>query len=273
MTNTKNIYVSACDVAEDAKLNHEIAEELRKYTPASLENKGSKFSSKLALNRKRMGLNKTLCLLTLFTILPTFAHAETCTPTPDCKTLGYTETSCPDGSGVKCPWNTSLMYCPQCKQKDVCQSCKVGMILNSDMTCSYEKVSGKTPIGVVSQQTITTVGATIKCQGFAVALKDMGNLTWNDADSQCNSYSASGIKGWHLPTKEELSTIHSNISSVQGGLTKAGGTQFSSTYYWSSSNYYGGNYWAVDPVSGGTDYWNYGTNGYVRPVLDLSGLR
>ena len=44
------------------------------------------------------------------------------------------------------------------------------------------------------------------------------------------------------PTKEELLTVHSNINSVQSGLTKAGGTQFVSNDgyfpYWSSS-YYG----------------------------------
>ena len=33
-----------------------------------------------------------------------------CVATPDCESLGYRETSCV-GGGVKCPWDTSKMYC------------------------------------------------------------------------------------------------------------------------------------------------------------------
>ena len=70
------------------------------------------------------GMTRMYVLLSILTLLPTLAHAETCTATPDCKSLGYTETSCPDGGGVKCPWNTSLMYCtPQCPSCPTCNSC------------------------------------------------------------------------------------------------------------------------------------------------------
>ena len=272
---SQQIHISSRDIAENIKLNHEIAKELRKYTPASLENKGSKFSSKLALNRKRMGLNKTLCLLTLFTLLPTLAHAETCTATPDCKSLGYTETSCPDGGGVKCPWNTSLMYCPQCKQKDICQSCYVGWILNSDMTCSQNKTSGETPIGVVANQTITMVGTTIKCQGVAVALSDLsGKMTWSNANSNISNYSAGGMTGWRLPIKDELLAVYGNKSAVSSGLTAAGGTQFTSDYYWSSSaNPSNTNYhWGVNLISGNVFSEGPNTNHYVRPVLAFEKL-
>lgn len=41
----------------------------------------------------------------------TNAKAE-CKTTPDCTAMGYTKTesNCPKGS-IKCPWNTSLVYC------------------------------------------------------------------------------------------------------------------------------------------------------------------
>ncbi len=277
MTN-KNIYISAKDVAENAKLNHEIAEELRKYkrrhpdveqseTEGSSQNKESKLDWILRTKVLRM-----TCLLSTF-LLPTLAQAEFCTATPDCKSLGYTQSSCPDGGGVKCPWNTSLMYCPQCKQKDVCQSCKVGMILNSDMTCSAEKASGKTPIGVVSQQTITTVGAAIKCQGVAVALSNFsGTMNWSNANYQSNSYSASGVSGWRLPTKDELLAVYRNSSAVSSGLTAAGGSQFISNWYWSSSSYDYDylTFYIVNPVSGTTRDASAtygGSNYFVRPVL------
>ena len=38
-----------------------------------------------------------------------------CTPAPDCASLGYTATSCPNG-GVRCPWDTNLWHC----DKDNC---------------------------------------------------------------------------------------------------------------------------------------------------------
>ena len=272
------LHISPRNIAENAKLNHEIAEELKKQSSMSSSgltrgSRSNKDSLATWILRSSRSMTRMYVLLSIITLLPTLTQAETCTPTPDCKSLGYTETSCPDGGGVKCPWNTSLMYCPQCKQKDVCQNCKVGMILNSDMTCSYEKVSGKTPIGVVANQTITNIGPAVKCVGIAVALKDISSsINWSSGNSQCNSYSASGISGWHMPTQGELLTIHGNISNVQSVLTKAGGTQFSSSYYWSSSPYsYGYN--LVNPVSGGTTGYGPDHSYYVRPMLDLSELR
>ena len=245
------LHISSRDIAEDTRLNFELDKWF--WMPY----------------RKGFAL-RGMTVLFLLACFPSVSQAEQCTPTPDCKSLGYTETSCPDG-GVKCPWNTSLMYCPQCKQKDICLSCKVGMILNSDGSCSAEKVSSKTPIGVVAQQTITSVGAAVKCVGMAVALKDLsGKMIWSVGKSQCNSYSASGVTGWRLPTEEELLTIHGNISSVQDGLTKAGGTQFTSGYYWSSSvdDSYHSEYCVVNPVSGNNGTNTYANNSnYVRPVL------
>ena len=274
------LHISPRDIAEDARFNYEIAEELRKYNPnrqlsclrhpegvtlASRSNKDS-LATWILWSSQRM---TRIVYLTLFSLLPTLALAEQCTVTPDCKPLGYTESSCPDGGGVKCPWNTSLMYCPQCKQKDVCQSCYVGWILNSDMTCSQNKTSGKTPIGVIANQVITSNGATIKCVGMAVALKDIGRMNQDSAKSQCRSYSASGMTGWYLPDREELLTIHGNISSVQDGLTKAGGTLFQDIYYWSSSQTCNGYYCVVIPVRGITNYSldDESDNLYVRPVL------
>ena len=269
------LHISPRDIAENVKLNHEIAKELRKQSSMSCQcsTLASRWLRKPCLTWipvSSTGMTRMYVLLSILTLLPTLALAEQCTATPDCKSLGYTETSCPDGSGVKCPWNTSLIYCPQCKQKDPCQSCYVGWILNSDMTCSYEKVSGKTPIGVILQQTVTTVGTAIKCQGIAVALSDLSETTtWSNANYQCSSYSASSITGWHLPTKDELLAVYGNKSAVSSGLTAAGGTQFTSDYYWSSSHNTTTNYWIVNPLSGNTNTSNdiVYTNRYVRPLL------
>ena len=198
------------------------------------------------------------------TLLSSSALAETCTASPDCKSLGYTESSCSDG-GVKCPFG-NFWFCGG--KKDVCQSCHVGWILNSDLTCSAEKVSGKTPIGVIANQMVTSAGAALKCISMAVALNDIGFMVWSSANFQSQHYSAGGVTGWRLPTKEELVTIYDNLSSVRGGLTKTGGADFVSNWYWSSSNYYSADdYWVVTPVSG-VITWDRGSRSYfARPVL------
>ena len=43
----------------------------------------------------------------LFLPMTAIAQNINCTPSPDCASLGYTESSCPDGAGVKCPWGNT----------------------------------------------------------------------------------------------------------------------------------------------------------------------
>ena len=53
---------------------------------------------------------RNITLLTgtmLFLPMTVMAQSINCTPSPDCASLGYTETSCPDGAGVKCPWGNA----------------------------------------------------------------------------------------------------------------------------------------------------------------------
>ncbi len=266
--NKKNIYVSARDVAENAKLNHEIAEELRKHI--SLSCQCSTLASRL--NKKSLAtwilwssqrMTKMYVLLSLITLLPTLALAETCTATPDCKSLGYTQTSCPDG-GVKCPWNQSLMFCnkkcaPACEEK----KCQTGDVLYGNKkcyTCSDNyKLPGLSPIGVVLRT------------GMAVALNDVGNMSWDIAKYWCNeNYTAGGVSDWDLPSKDVLlEDVHGNINSVQTGLQSAtGGRKLLSTYYWSSSYDSNSHDWFVNPVNGDTGTSRYSYDSYnVRCVL------
>ena len=68
------------------------------------------------------------------------AGAEVCIAEEDCNNLGYTEDkSCTDG--LKCPFGEKW-HCPDKK-------CQIGWILNSDMSCTENVESGKTPIAVV----------------------------------------------------------------------------------------------------------------------------
>ena len=196
------------------------------------------------------------------------AKAETCTASPDCKSLGYTESSCSDG-GVKCPWNPNLLFCckkcaPSCEVK----ICQIGDVLYSDKKCytcpNVYTLPGIPPIGVVFSS------------GKAVALSDLsGTMNWSNARSSCSSYSVGGVSGWYLPSKDELLTMYNNINAVQTGLQSAvGGSKLASGYYWSSSYHHTNSdgskgYWVVYPVSGDTTNFRETNGHYVRPVLAL----
>ena len=84
-------------------------------------------------------------------------QAQTCVPTPTCSSLGYTSSTACDG-GIKCPfgeyWNCDLANKIAELEKKIDQqqqqeSCVIGSILYSDMTCSSDVIAGETPIGVV----------------------------------------------------------------------------------------------------------------------------
>ena len=125
-----------------------------------------------------------------------------CTPTPDCASIGYTETSC-EGAFIKCPFDTSKLYCVPCDSSfkytcsgenitggtgsacggkyvscecegglpfnnGICpQNCTVGMIYYSDRTCSTELDSNKTAIGVV-----------VKDNELVVSQRLANDMTW-----------------------------------------------------------------------------------------------
>ncbi|MDO5387160.1 MAG: hypothetical protein Q4F75_07835 [Pseudomonadota bacterium] len=84
-------------------------------------------------------------------LIPQYATAQ-CAVT-DCQQLGYTSLKSCEG-GLKCPFG-EYWACPKVTKAELgscngyAQNCKIGQILNNDGTCSNDKVSGKTPIGVV----------------------------------------------------------------------------------------------------------------------------
>ena len=107
-----------------------------------------------------------------------------CTPTPDCASIGHTETSC-EGDSLKCPFDISKLFCVPCDSSfkydcsganitggigtacggkymscecsgggafnngECPQTCAVGMIYYSDKSCSNNLDNSKTVIGIV----------------------------------------------------------------------------------------------------------------------------
>ncbi|MDO5385808.1 MAG: hypothetical protein Q4F75_00885 [Pseudomonadota bacterium] len=183
----------------------------------------------------------------------------------DCLKLGYTKLQKCDG-GLKCPFG-EYWACPKVEEKAVlgectgyAKNCSIGQILNSDGTCSNDKVSGKTPIAVV-----VYIGDD-NC-GQALALKDLGIMYWSkeridvpdlpnytnvltaekDFDSCGNTqkiikygdanmyppawaaanYAPSTVvatKGkWCLPAAGVARSMMNNYDKINSGLLKAGG--------------------------------------------------
>ena len=119
----------------------------------------------------------------IIALVPFNVYGE-CTPTPDCASIGYTETSC-ETDYLACPFDSTKLKCMPCDSSyrydcsgdnitggtgsacggkyvacecdgglpfnnGICpQNCTIGMIYYSDKTCSAELDNTKTPIGIV----------------------------------------------------------------------------------------------------------------------------
>ena len=81
-------------------------------------------------------MRKLILMTSAAIITPLSGLAEdiTCTATPNCADLGYTESSCPDNKGVKCPWGDTY-FCPP-SEAEICE--KNGFVY----TCDGEKQTG-----------------------------------------------------------------------------------------------------------------------------------
>ena len=228
---------------------------------------------------------------------PALALGE-CKPTQDCRALGYKEAPCPE-QGVKCLFGETW-YCPlRCKDGQVwkdgkctdvlgscsgaAKNCKIGQILNSDASCSDNKVSGKTPIGVVVAikdncgyaMTASPIASSIKwsteyvntgafqSSSWQNAIKDFdvsGNMTKiiQTANGNNSRYPAAYAalnyapsaaptsKGkWTLPTAGILNSLYTNLNAINNAISKVGGTQLTgdNEHIWSSSEYSSNHAW------------------------------
>ena len=243
---------------------------------------------------------KFLLIGTSLSFLPTLSLAQ-CVATQDCATLGYTETSCNGGKGVKCPFGNKWA-CLGANEEEVRN--KLCQELGFTLTCTgtgYAGGAGSACGGKYAQCTCASGyewkdgvcqrkevlngvdGDVYKCNGkvvgiktgdmnFYVAMNDLGEMTWTGAASRCQNYSFCGNLKGTLPTKDQLLTMYNNKSSLNSLLSTNRGTNFSNGYYWSSTfyDYYGGRSYGLVSMSDGNvrNGNDYSTNyNYVRPVL------
>lgn len=231
-------------------------------------------------------------LLTPFSI----ANAQEitpCTASPNCNDLGYTSTTADCLESVKCPFDTSKVFCI------VTEVCQVGSILYSDKTCSKtvrpnkraiavvfdsekklaialeEKTSTWSPSGRDAEDIIALSDCTepLTCNiigksNTSKIVSQYGNNT-NYAAGYCANYVTQGTnKGdWYLPSMGELNLLYKVKSVVNATLRLLDRSVFSEYYHWSSNEYgYNSRSWELDMRGG---YGDYGKNGsfFVIPVL------
>ena len=241
--------------------------------------------------------NTKLFLLigTSLSLIPQTINAQ-CVATQDCATLGYTETSCSGGTGVKCPFGNkwacfkseSEIKDQLCTELGFTLSCTganqigVGKACNGKYTectcaegyvwkdgnCQKQVLNGAH--GELYYCKDTVVGVKATGMNFYVAMRDLEQMSWPIAISQCQSYTFCGNVNGTLPTRDQLVTIYNNKSRVNTLLSTNGGTQLTNDYYWSSSGKYSNEYNYIVSMSDGTndnrDYYDY--YHYVRPILE-----
>ena len=112
------------------------------------------------------------------------------------------------------------------------------------------------------------VGIKTSDMNFYVAMQDLGVMTWNNANSRCQSYSFCGNLKGTLPTKEQLIKIHNNKSSLESLLTTHGEKKFSTdNYYWASTTGTSGYHYSVGISNGYDNGGNDSGSYYVRCIL------
>ena len=153
-----------------------------------------------------------------FILLFPFSTHATCTPAPDCASIGYTQTSC-ETKFVKCPFDTSKLFCIPCDSSfkydcnnhnilggigNTCnnkfascqcyrgkfnnglcpQICTVGMIYYSDDTCSFELDSSKTAIGIVVKDNELVMSRQTEkiAWGTGVNITNLPDLSYEQAE-------------------------------------------------------------------------------------------
>ena len=249
----------------------------------------------------KMNMITSTLLAAGFSLLAGSAAAQTCVAN-NCAALGFTKSAdnC-EGDIIRCPFDTSKVFCKKVP--------KPGDILYSDGTISDSVIASKTPVGIVayvngsngfavsltevSKQWATgyeDVSCLTNFNSSSTAMMDMNGKTNTmclvnysssysyPAAEYCNTFSAvsngKGSSGWYLPAAGELYSMSFSYDAINLGLQKLSKTKISSSYYWSSSESYGGygsngRAWVVVPSDGYLTSYGKINSFPVRCVLAL----
>ena len=132
---------------------------------------------------------KFLLLGTSLSFLPTLSHAQ-CVATQDCATLGYTETSCNGGKGVKCPFGNKWACLPTeaeiCKKNGFTESCTGAGQSGSGKSCGglYAECSCTSSYKYTCTGTGYAGGAGSACGGKYTQCTCSSGYEWKNGSCQ-----------------------------------------------------------------------------------------
>lgn len=171
-------------------------------------------------------------------------QALTCTAAPSCADLGYTKTSCSGGGGVKCPFDSSKMFCiregggTDYKFNNAISRYQIAY---SDGTTGKYYNEDKVAIGVVTH--VHSFGD--RKHGIIMSLPTFTIQNQEQARKICAAYTTAGTMAgdWRLPTLAELSTFTAgyakdeyndiyNIESALKTIPTAGSLYHSHSYFY-----------------------------------------
>ena len=266
---------------------------------------------------------KFLLLGTSLSLVPQTLNAQCVSPIQDCYALGYTQTSCPNGKGVKCPFGNGW-YCggtaaQDCIKLGYDKDCTGAGESGSGQTCNgkyqsctcdssykytcsgtgysggsgsacggkytsctcasgYEWKDGSCQItNPCANQNNTAYNNIYCCNGsvvgiktsemnFYIAIHDLAQTNWDNANTSCQQYNFCNNLKTTLPSKEQLLTIYNNKTLLNNILLSNQGVELTENCYWSSSYLSDNMYHIVcmqDGFVGASRWLSY----YVRPVL------
>ncbi len=217
-------------------------------------------------------MRKYLLLCTALTISSSAYAALDCATPPTCEEWGFTMTTsdCAGQFSLKCPFDSGLLFCE--KEKITTIPCTIGSVLYDDLQCYNSTPSGKKAVAAVFDSTnrlaIGLNDASSRLP-WSSKTRDISELTnyilQNDAVTSTETgyynntaiirmggnYSSSNyasgychnsrdggflVGRWWLPSAKEWAVgIYSNITAINAGLEKAGGTALTMSDYWTST--------------------------------------
>ena len=131
-----------------------------------------------------------LLIGTSLSLIPSLTSAQ-CVATQDCATLGYTETSCSGGNGVKCPfgnkWACFKSDSEVCQQYGFTNACTGTGQFGKGESCAnlYKQCDCQSTYKYTCSGTGYSGGSGSACNGKYTACKCSSGYNWNAASGAC----------------------------------------------------------------------------------------
>jgi hypothetical protein len=141
---------------------------------------------------------------------------------------------------------------------------KLTELLKSPATFSKITRTVRYDYGMLQKKGIIFYLDTTQEHGLMCSTMDLDSAaTWFDALTICKKYRGGGYKGWHLPTKDEITKLYVGRSFVSNLSINCTNDNFGNCSYWSSTEIDKLNAWNVYFTSG-VPWSNYRKTGKAR---------